>query len=140
MRDAIGMADRVLHSQQAAPGVAQDRYGFEAEAATHSLEVRDLRLDADLSPVDPVARPAATSLVVVHEPKRVREPVELRTQVVVVEVRAAMEDDDGRSAAERSAVQTSAPGRQIPLYRERVIVTRTCRHAYSHRVKSRAAI
>ena len=72
---------------------------------SNTVEVFDLGSDGDILGSVALRRPAATALVVVDEPKRLRQPAELRQDVGVVERGAAVLDHDRRAVADIAAEQ-----------------------------------
>ena len=115
MGHPIGMAYDVLHSQDSAPRVTKHRDRVECEVASHTVQVIDLRIDADLDGLHAFGGSPATPLVVVDESERVGESVQLGTKVVVVEAGATVEDDDRPSLADGSVVQAGVVREDVPL-------------------------
>ena len=85
-------------AEQPAPGVAEDRDRVGTGPRADSIDVINLRSDRDV--VGPLAaeRTSAPALVVEDETEPIRQPVELREQVGVVEVRTTVDQDDRRPA------------------------------------------
>ena len=90
----------VLHRHDASPRVPEHCDGLEPEGASQGVDVGDFRLDGHVFGRDPSARSTPTALVVVDEPGLVREPIQLRPQIGVVEVRAAVQHDDRPTRAD----------------------------------------
>jgi hypothetical protein len=95
--------------------VAEDRRRLDAEVAAHGLQVRNLGVEAHILGPGIPGRPAAPALVVVREPARICEPVELRPQVAVIEVRPAVEDDDRPAGADLAAVEPPTLDGDVPF-------------------------
>ena len=73
--------------------------------APHPFEVVELRRERDVLRPHALGGSAAAALVVIDEAERVCEPIELRQQVRVVEVRPAVDDDDRMAGADIAAEQ-----------------------------------
>ena len=100
-----GPADRVLHREQRAPGVAEDGDRLEPEGLADRVEIVDLTREVDLVRRSAGERSTAAALVVVHEAERVGQAIHVGEQVLVVEVRSSVQDDDGRAVADLADVQ-----------------------------------
>ena len=64
---------------------------LELEVAPYALDVFDLRPDGHVLGSNTLRGPAASPLVVIDEAERVGEPIQLQQQVLVIEVRPAMD-------------------------------------------------
>jgi hypothetical protein len=95
--------------------MAEKRRRPEPEPVEHGVQVRHLGADVDVLRLDAVRRTASPPLVVVDEAARVGEPVELRQQVRVVEVRPAVEDDERRAGADLAAVEPRTVDGDVPF-------------------------
>ena len=102
MRHAMRQPDRVLHGQEPAPGVAEQGNRFEPELLAYPVEVLDLTGDADGFRRLAQERPAAAPLVVVDEAERLRQPIHLGQQVLVIEIGSSVHDDDRHAMADLS--------------------------------------
>ena len=132
MRHVLGECQRILHRHQRPPRVSQQRNRVEAEAASDAVEVVDLALHRDLDRRFDGERAASPSLVVVDEPAAFSEPVQLREQVTVVEVRATVHHHQRESRAHladvkpsRTAPHEATPGRSLRPSRHRLRRYRT---------------
>jgi hypothetical protein len=96
--------------------MSEQRNPVEAETAPDAVEVVDLALHRDLDRRSDCERAASPSLVVVDDPAAFSEPVQLREQVAVVEVRATVHHHQRTSRAHLAHVKLSrtAPHQAIP--------------------------
>ena len=104
------MADGVLHRQQTAPRMSEQRRRFEPEALTDAIEIVGLGRHRDVFGLLPRERSAAATLVVVHEMERFGQPIHLGQQVLVVEVGAAVQNHDRDAVADVADVQARCTG------------------------------
>jgi hypothetical protein len=80
--------------------------------APQEVQVVYLGLDGDVLGPDAIGGSPATALVVVDEPEPLGQPVELGQQVVVAEVRSAVQHDDRRARADLADLQSCGAGGQ----------------------------
>ena len=78
---------------------------LQMEVLTHRVEIVDIRCEADVIWSDVLRGFPATALVVVDQPVTVRQAIEIRQEVRVIEVGSAVEDDDGLSVADLACVE-----------------------------------
>jgi hypothetical protein len=85
--------------------VPEHGHGLQPEVAPDAVDVVDLGPKVDVLGPNAARRAAATTLVVVDEAERLRQPVELGKQIRVVEVRPAVEHEDRIAGADVAAKQ-----------------------------------
>jgi hypothetical protein len=80
--------------------VAQYCNRVEAEITPYSVEVVDLGLDIDGFGKHAPGRLPTPSLIIIDQAKCARQSIKLRQQIVVVEIRSAVQDDKRGSVAD----------------------------------------
>jgi hypothetical protein len=110
----FGVTAGVLHRQYSAPAVPEDRHRLQPEMAAHLVQVIHFGLDGDVGGSDAVGRPPATALIVVDDPESLGQTIQLGQQIVVVEVRPAVQHDDRKALADVAEMQPRAAGRYEP--------------------------
>ncbi len=127
--EMTGVSGCVLHGQERAPGVTQYRDGVEPEVPPQPVQIVDLGFNADGLGKDVRGGLAASSLVVVDQPKRTRQPIELGQQVVMVEVGSAVQNDEGSTGADFPEKELRTRNGEVTLAH----VRRAANAAGSHR-------
>src|SRR5262245_19105658 len=115
MRDAMRMPGRVLGRQNATPLVAHERDLFEPKVPSKSVEILDLGVDRNVFGGDASGGPPAASLVVVDQPDAARQSVHLGQKIEMVEVGAAVEDEERGTRAHLPYEETGAGNRHLAL-------------------------
>src|SRR5690349_14212620 len=67
-RNALGVPQRIFQRKNCAPGMAEQRGGFQMEMPFHPLDIFDIRYETDLFRPHSFSRLATPPLVVVDEP------------------------------------------------------------------------
>lgn len=98
--DAVGVAERVLHRDVRAVGVAQDRGALEAQRLAQRIGVVRPRLVRHPGPVVRLGRAPVAEVIVEHQRPIARERIEPRAEERVVEAHTPVHEQQGRTRSE----------------------------------------
>jgi hypothetical protein len=95
VRHAFGVSKRVLQSKNRAPGVPEQGWQFQVEVLPHHIEIVDFGCERDFLGQHLICGSAPSPLVVVDEPKGIRQSIQVGQEIAVIKIRPAVEDDNG---------------------------------------------
>ena len=84
-----------IQSENRAPGVPQQRRRFQLKVLPHLVEIVDVGRERDVLGVNLIRRSPTSPLIVVDEPERIRQSIQVGQEIAVVEIGSAVEDDEG---------------------------------------------
>jgi len=126
MRHPLRVADGVLRRQQATPRVPEQHPRFEPEPGSNPIEIVDLGGHRDMVGLCAREGSAAATLVVVHDAEGGTQPVNLRHEVLVVEVRTTVHYDD------RQPITEIADKRAHTIERHEALASDRSRRTWTH--------
>ena len=118
-RHALRMAQRVLQRQHRAPRMAEQHRCVEIELAADAVDVVQVGGEAHALRVHAGRRASPAALVVVNQPVRVGERVEIGREVRLVEIGPAVQHDNGLAVADRADVKRRVVGAKFAFFRAR---------------------
>ena len=92
----------------------------------HPLNVLHVGGERYFLRANPFCGTSPSALIVIDDAESIRESVQVRQEIAVVEIGAAMEDDDGLSLADRSGIQRRCADRDTALVRPLGYLLRAC--------------
>ena len=109
MREAIRMPGRVCGRQESTPRVTYERDAVVPEVPPQRIEILDLGVDRDVLGRDAGGGSPPAALIVIDQPRIARQSVHLGQEIEMVEVGAAVEEEE-RSALAYLAYEEASPG------------------------------
>ena len=120
VRDPIRVASCVLQGHETAPRMAEYCNLIEAEVLPQPVDVIDLGFDGDGLGRDARGRLATATLIVIDQAEFARKPVQVRQEIVVIEVGSAVENDEGRSIADFAEIELRTWNREVSFVHARM--------------------
>ena len=113
MGDPIRVACCVFQGHETAPRMTEYCNLIEAEVLPQSVDVVDLGSDGDGLGRDARGRLATPTLIVIDQAECPCKPIQVRQEIVVIEIGSAVENDEGTSIADFPEIEFRTLNREV---------------------------
>ena len=102
---SVGESKREVERDEAAIGVADENEFIEAERGGQGIAIRTQALQRDFAEVCRPIRLAVSQMIVIDDLCGIGQWIDERTEILVVEPKAAVHENDGHATAKRRIVE-----------------------------------